>query len=245
MIGALVIGLIGSALLNVKLYALARCYYASLSRVQLDPDGTRWSLRLPGPEIFPQGIDLLIIGDSRAQDWVMKTRASVVNAGISGQTTTQILARYRAQGLAYGPRVILIQAGINDLKAIPLLPGKEREIIDLCKVQLKAMVQLARQQGAQVILTTIIPPGEVPLERRLVWSGEINTALREVNSFLLTLRAEGVDVIDPAKCITDPHGRIAAGFRKNFLHLNEAGYAALNRDISALLATHGISLIPD
>lgn len=175
----------------------------------------------------------------------MTTRENVVNAGVCGQTTTQILARYRLHILVYRPRVILIQAGINDLKAIPLLPDKEHEIIALCKDHLREMVQIARQQHSKVILTTIIPSGEVPLARRPVWSGEISNALREVNSFLLTLRSEGVDVINPAKSITDQQGRIASHYRKDFLHLNAAGYAALNHEIRPQLAKHGITLIPD
>ncbi len=241
----LVISMVVSVSLNFELYSKTRLYYSRLCATQLDPDGRRWSIILPSPYILASSTSLVIIGDSRAEAWPITIRGNLVNAGISGQTTTQILSRYREHALAYSPKTILIQAGINDLKVIPLLPGKKREIINSCKDQLAKMASLAESSGSLVILTTIIPTGTVPLNRRSVWSIEIDEAVREVNSFLLTLRTKSIEVVDLTNSLTDNKGLVKKIYQKDFLHLNPAGYAALNQTMRPVLEDKGISIISD
>ena len=78
----------------------------------------------------------------------------------------------------------MVEAGINDLKAIPLLPRRRDQIVSDCKANLRQIVRRSREGGAVVIVSTIFPPGKVPLERRMVWSPEIEKAVEEVNSEL-------------------------------------------------------------
>ena len=96
-----------------------------------------------------------------------------------------------------------------------------------------------------MILTTIIPPGDVPWERRAVWSDEVDDAIRSVNAFLVTLREDGVDVVDLSETLTDARGRVAKRYRKDFLHLNAAGYAALNRKMGPVLEKQGLRCVAE
>ncbi len=68
-------------------------------------------------------------------------------AGIGGQTTTQILARFKTDALALNPGWILFDGGINDINA-----GASATTIFN---NLKAMIQASQGIGAKVILTTI------------------------------------------------------------------------------------------
>lgn len=199
----------------------------------------RWSSNLAISKAPDPRSDILIIGDSRAQEWRIPCRCNVVNAGISGQTTTQILLRYQKQIRTFSPRLVLIQAGINDLKAIPLFPSREDEIIRQCMSNLAEMAELAKQQEMTVLLTTIIPTGDVPFERRTVWSDQVDEAVRKVNLFILTLQSNDVNVVDLSSVISDSSGHTAARFRRDFLHLNVTGYSELNKKIRPTLEAEG------
>jgi lysophospholipase L1-like esterase len=233
--------LIFSSWLNWQLYGRARHYYGQLCQTQLDPDGMLWNPGFARGQVLTQNTDILIIGDSRAHDWNLPYKGKLANAGISGQTTVQILLRYRQNIRATSPKLVLIQAGINDLKAIPMLPTRRREIIDLCKSNIVEMVSIAKQEGTTVLLTTIIPAGKVPIQRRTVWSEDVDAAIREVNLFMLTLRSDGVSVVDLSSAICDPRGRTDARYMRDFLHLNVEGYLLLNQMIRPVLDAQGFS----
>jgi lysophospholipase L1-like esterase len=131
-------------------------------------------------------------------------RFVTINAGGPGETTAQILLRAGPTLDAVQPEVVLLQAGVNDLKAIGALPAQAREIEAQCLKNLRELVELCRSRGARVVLVPILPAARPSLLRLPVWSGEIDAARRRVNGALRQLfeRAPGVtllseDVIHP------------------------------------------------
>lgn len=233
--------LIVSLAANIKLYQTAKTYYTSLCETQLDLDGKQWAIQLPPASHYPNGIDLIITGDSRAQGWDPNIKGSYLNSGISRQTTSQILSRYQEHVLAYSPKVVLIQAGINDLKGIPLMPEKKDAIIQNCKSQLIKMASLAKKNGSKVIITTIIPPGNIPIERRLVWSPLINQSIGEVNHYLMNIKIEGVFIVDISTPLTAKTNLLSIEYQKDFLHLNQIGYHKISRIIRPFLSQCGVN----
>ncbi len=140
-----------------------------------------------------------------------------------------------AHVLPLKPAVVLVQAGTNDLKTIPLFPEQKAVIIANCKKNIEEIVTLALSNGSRVILTTIFPLGELPLERRLVWSSDVASAIDDVNEFIVSLKSDRVSIFDSAKVLTGHEGRIDPRFSEDFLHLNAAGYEALNRELLPVL----------
>jgi GDSL-like lipase/acylhydrolase family protein len=208
LIAFVLLALAASVVCNVILYRRADSNYRSLSEVQLDPYG----LKHPGfaPDPPPVAADarerlpvLVFLGDSRARQWPAPRIPGwrFVNRGVGGQTTEQLRGRFDAHVAPLSPRVVVVQGGVNDLKAIPLFPGRRDEIVADCKANLRDLVRRARGGGAVVIVTTIFPTGPVPLERRTVWSPDIERAVEEVNADLRGLATDGVLVLDAWKLL--------------------------------------------
>jgi lysophospholipase L1-like esterase len=126
---------------------------------------------------------VLFLGDSRMQDWpdLPKERFVTVNAGGGGETTEQIRLRADRTLAVVQPKLVVLQAGINDLKAIGALPERAKEIEARCLENLTALVELSRARGARAVLVPILPAAEPELLRRVVWSPRIEVARQHVN----------------------------------------------------------------
>jgi lysophospholipase L1-like esterase len=75
-----------------------------------------------------------------------------VNRGIIGQTTPQMLVRFRQDVIALKPRVVIIHGGTNDLTGV-LGPGTEGTIGD----SIMSMTELAKANGVRVVLASVTP----------------------------------------------------------------------------------------
>ena len=88
------------------------------------------------------------------------TGEKTVNAGVGGDTSTKMLARFDKDVAAHGPRIVLIMAGMNDAAYVDPGPAARTEPrIPLTEFtsNLKALVERVRQAGGQAILLTSSP----------------------------------------------------------------------------------------
>ena len=176
---------------------------------------------------------LVFYGDSRAAQWPVPPGFSgrTLNLGISAQTTEQVLRRFNYHLGQLEPKIVVIQVGINDLKAIPLFPQSEGKIVETCKRNIEKIVGLCRERGAHVVVTTLFPLGKIPFERRLVWSDRVAPAVDEVNRHIRSLASADVTVFDAASVLTGEDGNLASAYSRDSLHLTDAGYARLNEQL--------------
>ncbi|MBK8797966.1 MAG: SGNH/GDSL hydrolase family protein [Anaerolineales bacterium] len=221
---------------NVVIYERAQRYYLLLNASHLDPLG------LGAFDDTPVNLEqplVVFFGDSRAANWTAPDQiksVTFVNRGVGNQTTAQIVGRFQAHVPPLQPQIIVIQAGINDLKTIPLFPDEKESIIRNCKANLKQIVELSTATGAQVVVTTIFPLGKLPVERRPFWSDDVAIAINEVNSFIETLASDQVTIFHTEDVLANSDGIVDPQYSQDFLHLNPTGYAALNEAIYELLA---------
>jgi lysophospholipase L1-like esterase len=75
-----------------------------------------------------------------------------LNRGVAGQTTPQMLVRFRQDVIALKPRVVVILGGTNDLTGV-LGPGTEGTIGD----SITSMTELAKANGIHVVLASVTP----------------------------------------------------------------------------------------
>jgi lysophospholipase L1-like esterase len=221
---------------NVVIFKHAQQYYLQLNASRLDPLGLN---TFPKTSVHVQPPLILFFGDSRAAEWTTPNQiknGTFVNRGIGNQTTAQILGRFQAHVTPLHPQIIILQAGINDLKTIPLFPEQKEAIIRNCKANLQQIVDLSLNTGARVIVTTIFPLGKLPIERRPFWSDDVEIAINDVNAFLKTLASDQVTIFETDKVLANSHGQVYPQYSRDFLHLDPAGYAALNEAFSGLLA---------
>jgi lysophospholipase L1-like esterase len=234
-----VLVLVTSLVGNVLLFRLAIANYREVSQVRLDPYGLKLPAFQDSPAPRPSDRPLVVLfGDSRAEQWQPpdSSRFRFLNRGIGGQTTEQVRGRVEAQVVPLKPQVMILQAGINDLKAIALFPNRREQIVADCKANLRDVVRRATDGGAVVIVATIFPTGPVSAVRQLQWSPEIEKAVEEVNADLRSLQSTRVFVLD-AFAILQRDGRMPAEYSVDTLHLNEKAYAKLNVELSRLLDT--------
>lgn len=229
--------LLGSVALNVVLAQSALHYYRLLNDTRLDPFGLqKWAAPPSDRDRRPR---VVVIGDSRAGGWtppLSPESAQFINRGISGQTTVQVLGRFQQHVADLEPDMVLIQAGINDLKTIPLFPDRKADIIAQCEANIRELTSRSLDAGAKVVVTTIIPAGSrIPLARIPFWPREVDEAVESCNTSIKTLSSDRVKVFDASAIVTGRNGRVRPEYQRNFLHLNRAGYQALNRELASAL----------
>ncbi len=174
---------------------------------------------------------LVFFGDSRALMWTSPaalTEYRVVNRGIGNQTTAQVSLRLEADLAPLRPDIVVLEAGVNDLKAVAEFPERRDEIVDDCERNIDRMVARIRSMNAKVVLVGIFGIGDLAVWRKPFWSDDVITVVRRVNAHLRSLASNGVLLLDPDPILDDSRGRIKAEYQSDFLHLDEAGYAALN-----------------
>src|SRR5436189_1976121 len=109
--------------------------------------------KLPPPAKDEQRV--VFMGDSITDGWKLDQYfpgAPYVNRGISGQTTSQMLLRFRSDVIDLHPRVVVVLAGTNDLSAntAPIsLEGIENNY--------RSMVDLAHASGINVVFASVMP----------------------------------------------------------------------------------------
>jgi lysophospholipase L1-like esterase len=160
--------------------------------------------------------------------------AESFNQGIGQQTTEQVRLRLGRDALAFAPRVVVLEVGVNDLKSIGALPGEEAAILGRCRENLGAIVRDLRESGARVVLLTIFPVGPPDAMKWPFWSAGTVDAIDAANESIKALAGPGVTVVDCDRFLR--RGRlIAPEFAADTLHLGPRGYAALSGAVRPVL----------
>jgi lysophospholipase L1-like esterase len=213
-----------------------RGYYTLLYAVELDPLGLSYFQDSKDEQSSEQPI-VVFFGDSRAAQWINPTIEgfTFLNRGVGNQTSAQVINRFHAHIKPLKPEVIVIQVGVNDLKTIPLFPERKQEIISNCKNNIQEIVQDSLEINATVVLTTIFPTGKVSFPRSLVWSNDVDEAIKEVNNYILTLSGNNIVIFDTTNTLSNGDRKIKPEYEYDLLHLNDAGYQALNIELKQIL----------
>jgi len=104
---------------------------------------------------------IVFMGDSITENWVRIAQGFFtpgrVGRGISGQTTPQMLLRFRQDVIDLHPAVVHIMAGTNDIAGNtgPMAPEQTQ-------ANIRSMVELAHEHGIRVILGSIPPADQFP-----------------------------------------------------------------------------------
>jgi lysophospholipase L1-like esterase len=225
---------------NVFLFRQGQTYFHDMNAVRLDPIGlSYYPSDAGGRALSPGERRVVLFGDSRALMWKEPTVPNLqfVNLGIGNQTTEQIIERLDRHVAALHPSIVVLQAGVNDLKTIPLFPEKRAAIVSSCTENIERMVTMLRALGATVVLSTIFPIAHVDLTRKPFWSDEVAKAVIEVNESLraLAARSDHVILFDAYQILVDSRGQVTPAYSADMLHLNPTGYDALNAKLVPLL----------
>ncbi len=227
----------GSILLNVLLFNQAKKYYLQVNETRLDPSGlSHYPINLK-TSIDKGKIRVVFFGDSRAEGWMWPKIGGYefINRGIHTQTSVQTVQRFASHVPFLQPNIIIIQVGINDLKTVALFPESRDAIVANCRKNIKQIVDKSKSLGATVILTTIFPVGEAPIQRKPFWSDDIALAVNEMNVYINTLAEDKVIIFDTFSILADNQGMILQKYSQDELHLNNQAYKILNQELVQIL----------
>jgi lysophospholipase L1-like esterase len=149
-----------------------------------------------------------------------------VNRGISGQTTPQMLVRFRPDVLALGPEAVVILAGTNDIAG-----NTGPTTLEAVEDNLASMVELARANGVRVVLASLLPVSDyeqrdgkpiVQTERRPP------AQIRALNEWLKSYAAaHGLVYLDYYTATADERGFLKDELSDDGLHPNAKGYIVM------------------
>jgi lysophospholipase L1-like esterase len=176
---------------------------------------------------------VVFFGDSITDNWSKKGYGGFfpgkpyLNRGIGGQTTGQMLVRFRPDVIALKPAVVVILAGTNDVARNSGLATPE-SIQD----NLTSITDLARAAGIRVVLASLLPVTDekkgstgAPIIRSRDRPPE---ALRALNRWMAEFaRRKGYVYLDYETALLDTNGSLRVDLTDDGLHPNAAGYAVM------------------
>jgi lysophospholipase L1-like esterase len=186
-------------------------------------------------------------GDSRAFFWDKSALALTLNVydhTHGGTTSSQLVLQLQTQ-----PPVLtdyaVVQIGINDLHPLGALRGQKQQIVDQLRRNVLAVRDALLARSEVVVLTTLFPPGRVPLSRRIAWDPTMLHYLHEVNE-VIRQATDGrrVVLLDAHALLSDPDSYLADRFADSdfFLHVSHEAYLQLNERLRRVVLEHQLSL---
>ena len=167
---------------------------------------------------------IVFMGDSITDFWQYGDPSmfthGVVDRGISGQTSAQMLARFWPDVIALHPKVVQIIAGTNDI-AGNTGPTTERSYED----NIEAMVTLAEAHHIHVIL------GSMPPAVRFWWAPQYRPAqeIRRLNAWLRHYaREQHLRFVDYYAHLVSPQGTFRHSLSNDGVHPNRNGYRVMS-----------------
>lgn len=184
-------------------------------------------------QVRPPGKDenrVVFMGDSITDGWKLNEyfpEKPYINRGISGQTTPQMLLRFRPDVINLKPKVVVILAGTNDL-ALNTAQTKLEEI----QGNLVSMVELARLHGMSVVLAGLLPVSDY--HKNKDGKDIIRTVQRPpaqilaLNDWMKKYAAQNNLVyLDYFSATVDDKGFLKSDLSNDGLHPNAKGYEVM------------------
>jgi lysophospholipase L1-like esterase len=148
-----------------------------------------------------------------------------VDRGISGQTTPQMLVRFKRDVLDLKPKAVVILAGTNDI-ANNTGPMTDEEI----QGNIESMADLAKAHGIKVVLSSIMPTGAYHVAANGVPQSTLRpmARIKSLNEWMKRYAAANGHVyLDYFTPMLDETGMMKADLTADDLHPNATGYAIM------------------
>jgi lysophospholipase L1-like esterase len=167
---------------------------------------------------------VVFIGDSITEGWVSASPEffqdrPYIGRGIGGQTTPQMLLRFRQDVIALEPAVVVILAGTNDV-AGNAGPATNEMVQD----NLASMAELAAENDIRVVLASILPADRYP------WQPDVEPAFRifAINRWIEQYAEDNDHIyLDYYSVMVNDTGGMQERYTTDGVHASKAGYEAM------------------
>jgi lysophospholipase L1-like esterase len=174
--------------------------------------------------VTPNENRVVFYGNSITEVWAQHFPAMFpgkpyIGRGISGQTTPQMLIRFRQDVVALKPKVVVILAGTNDIAG-----NTGPSTIEMIEDNLMSMTEIAKANGIRVVLSSVLPvydyawrPGLEPAPKILA-----------LNAWMKKYAANvGAVYLDYHSAMHDQREGLRADLTYDGVHPTEAGYRVM------------------
>ena len=175
---------------------------------------------------------ITFFGDSITEGW--KTihpdffvDKAYINRGINGQTTSQMLLRFRPDVIELQPQIVLILAGTNDI-AGNTGPTTLKTILG----NLISMCELAKANHIKAVLCSILPSYDYP------WRTNMNPAdkIEALNAMILKYaKANNIAYVDYYSAMADERKGLKTSYSEDGVHPNKEGYLLMEPIVEAII----------
>jgi lysophospholipase L1-like esterase len=169
---------------------------------------------------------VVFFGDSITDIWDLNKYfpgKGYINRGISGQTTEQMLVRFRADVVDLHPAVVVILAGTNDLAG-----NTGPETLQQIEGNFETMVEVARANRIRVVLSSLTPENGTKAEWTTYTVLRSPEEIVQLNDWLQQYcQAHGLVYLDYYSAMADAQGRMKPELTGDGLHPSPAGFAVM------------------
>ena len=166
---------------------------------------------------------VVFFGDSITDIWKLADYfpgKPYVNRGIGGQTTPQMLVRFRQDVIDLHPKVVVILAGTNDI-AGNTGPMRNQDI----EADLASMAELARAHEIHVVFSSVLPVHSYTEKSKDFFAQRPPARILELNTWLKDYCAKNnIVYLDYFSAVVDDKGLLKKDLADDGLHPNVAGY---------------------
>lgn len=166
---------------------------------------------------------VVFLGDSITESWAVSgvffPGKSYVNRGIGGQTTAQMLVRFRQDVIGLKPALVVILAGTNDIAE-----NGGPTTLEAIEDNLQSMAELARLNGIRVVLASILPAVDYPWRRGLQPADKISAVNRWIAEYCAS---NHLVYLDYYSAMVDAKRGLPQELSGDGVHPSAAGFAVM------------------
>jgi lysophospholipase L1-like esterase len=174
---------------------------------------------------------IVFMGDSITEGWPFLeffAGKPYTNRGISGQTTPQMLIRFRPDVIALKPAVVVLLAGINDIAG-----NTGPSTLEMITDNIFSMAELAKANHIKVILCSVLPAFDFPWRPGLEPAEKVVKLNKMIKKYA---DANGILYLDYYSAMVNEQKGLNAAYSGDGVHPNKTGYEVMNPLVEKAIA---------
>ena len=176
---------------------------------------------------------VVFMGNSITEGWINTCPEffegrPYINRGIGGQTTPQMLIRFRQDVINLHPKVVVILAGTNDIAG-----NTGPSTLEMIEDNLASMAEIAHANGIKVILCSVLPAYDYPWRKGM----EPNVKIPELNKWIKNYAEKNKFIyLDYFSAMVDEKNGMQADLSGDGVHPNKKGYEIMQPMVEKAIA---------
>jgi lysophospholipase L1-like esterase len=167
---------------------------------------------------------VVFMGNSITDGWIRSSPEffsvnNYVDRGISGQTTPQMLVRFRADVVALKPKAVVMLCGINDIAG-----NTGPSTLEMIEDNIASMTEIAKANNIKVILCSVLPAYDFPWKPGMEPAGKVIA----LNSWIKAYASKAkVNYLDYFSSLKDERNGLPTKYSEDGVHPNKLGYSIM------------------